>query len=371
MSTAEHSRPDSSGALSSPPQTRLPFDPFEVDEMSDAELDAIVHGVIALDAKGRILRYNLAEANLARLDRHAVLGRDFFEEVAPCTRTPEFEGQFRRLVESGEQRVPRFAYLFDFKFGAQVCDVEMVRATKAQRFYIFVTRKSFAEARSGLADGWAAPLQEELVNQPESAQGVLRDRAQQRQLRVDADFIATLLQTARAEHALDWPRFCHRWGERWGRRLVVGLEMWSAQENEASLEELPFQRTMTLVQQLLARSGWGLAEVRTTYAAEGVIVVELHRSLLAEIAETGRAGSEVRGSGALLEGVLGALFSHLGSRKLAAVELPGALVGGNQFVIVNEALHPLVSSLLSSGAARSVEQLLPLVRTARATQSIA
>lgn len=338
--------------------------------MADAELDSIVHGVIALDATGRILRYNLAEANLARLDRHAVLGRDFFAEVAPCTRTPEFEGQFRQLVESGEQRVPRFAYLFDFKFGAQVCDVEMVRAKNAKRFYIFVTRNSFAEARSGLADGWAAPLQEELFDQPESAQGVLRDRAQQRQLRVDADFIATLLQTARAEHALDWPRFCHRWGERWGRRLVVGLEMWSVQDNDAPLEDLPFQRTMSSVQQLLASSGWGLAQVDTSHAAEGVVVVDLHRSLLAEIAETGRAGEGLRGSGALLEGVLGALFTYLGSRKLTAVEVPGALPGGNQFVIVSDALHPLVSSLLSGGAARSVEQLLPLVRAARAAQLV-
>lgn len=70
-------------------------DIFALDGYDDAQLDDLRFGVICLDAQGTILRYNLAEARLARLDRSKVVGRDFFRRIAPCTATPEFEGRCR------------------------------------------------------------------------------------------------------------------------------------------------------------------------------------------------------------------------------------------------------------------------------------
>ena len=103
---------------SSSAATLLPFDPFTVDERSEAELDELPFGIICLDEEGTILRYNLAEARLARLDRNQVVGKNFFARVAPCTAGPGFEGRFREFARaSGGQDVLRFDYLFDFKFG--------------------------------------------------------------------------------------------------------------------------------------------------------------------------------------------------------------------------------------------------------------
>ena len=80
-------------------------------------------GVICLDAAGTIVRYNLAEARLARLDRAEVLGRHFFLEVAPCTNVPAFEGRVRAFQGSHEGRLAEaFSFLFDFQFGAQEVD---------------------------------------------------------------------------------------------------------------------------------------------------------------------------------------------------------------------------------------------------------
>ena len=75
-------------------------DPQRVPTLSEEELDALQFGVICLDREGKILRYNLAESRLARLDRAQVLGKNFFRRVAPCTATPEFEGRVRAFCSS-------------------------------------------------------------------------------------------------------------------------------------------------------------------------------------------------------------------------------------------------------------------------------
>ena len=80
------------------PVTLAPFDPRTIDDLSDAELDALAFGVIALDEEGTVLRYNLYESRLARLDRNQVVGRNFFDDVAPCTRIEAFQGRFRAFA---------------------------------------------------------------------------------------------------------------------------------------------------------------------------------------------------------------------------------------------------------------------------------
>ena len=82
----------------SPPSS---FNAASVDDRTDAELDALPFGVIALDRDGFVLRYNLYESRLARLDRNQVVGRNFFDEIAPCTRNEAFQGRFRALVADG------------------------------------------------------------------------------------------------------------------------------------------------------------------------------------------------------------------------------------------------------------------------------
>lgn len=106
-------------ALSFPPRIEpVRFAAAQVTTLSDAELDALPFGVICLDREGRVLRYNLAEARMARLDRAQVVGKHFFRRIAPCTATPEFEGRVQAFF-AGSQPLERFSYLFDFKFGAQ------------------------------------------------------------------------------------------------------------------------------------------------------------------------------------------------------------------------------------------------------------
>ncbi len=55
-----------------------------LDACSDAELDALVFGVIGFDAEGLVCRYNHFESQAAGLSPARVLGHPFFTVVAPC-----------------------------------------------------------------------------------------------------------------------------------------------------------------------------------------------------------------------------------------------------------------------------------------------
>src|SRR3981081_4117236 len=86
----------------------------EIDGLHDDDLDRLPFGAIQLDTNGTILKYNMYEAGMAGLDRGSVLGKNFFEDVAPCTAVQEFYGRFQRGIS---MRVlhEKFRYHFAFK----------------------------------------------------------------------------------------------------------------------------------------------------------------------------------------------------------------------------------------------------------------
>ena len=135
-------------------EKRKTFDPVRADAYSTEDLDQQPYGIICLDAAG-----NLAEARFARLDRATVMGKTFFGQVAPCTSTPEFQGRFETFV-MGTTPTLRFSYLFDFKFGAQQVEIELVRGDPG-RFYLMINRRQFLPVRA--QPFRPAPTQEELA----------------------------------------------------------------------------------------------------------------------------------------------------------------------------------------------------------------
>ena len=50
----------------------------------DEELDDTPFGIVGLDAAGIVVLFNAVESRLAGLRPERVLGRPFFDEVAPC-----------------------------------------------------------------------------------------------------------------------------------------------------------------------------------------------------------------------------------------------------------------------------------------------
>ena len=287
-----------------------------IDELEDDALDHLPFGVVGLDARGRVRRYNLAEARLARLDRQAVLGQHFFEKVAPCTATPEFEGRVRAFLAGGAGPV-RFSYVFDFRFGAQEVEVELIRGGRRAAVYLLINRQRFREVRPpeqarapAVTLAELRPDERELgVRRPEASAG--SPTSMQRQVVMPAAFFGALRGTWDRVAPGGGPVFSLAWGELWGRLTVIELDTLSVEATGKGLRELTTTEALARVNDEL--SARGLGTMRTTFeqTKNGVVVIHVERSLLAEA-----GGPSALPRCWLLAGFFQAIFSHLGHKKL-------------------------------------------------------
>ncbi len=351
-----------------PPVGRVTFDVLQIDDRTDQELDTLPFGVIGLDEEGTILRYNLYEAQFARLDRNQVLGRDFFKEVARCTRGEAFEGQFRRGVAAGASgSFARFSFVFDFKFGAQEVQVEMVRPAGVPRYYLLINRTRVGPARPDRPPATLAVAQRELAPD-EGTKGVRRDPIERRVVEVPWAFFAALRATCDQLAPGTWQMFCAEWGVQFGRRLAIDLENLAIETSGRSLGEIPMTEFATLVSRRLAQQGMGRASFDFAAIREGVLVIEVARSVLAEAAPRGRRGEHDPLSDLacpLLAGTLGAVAGHVAGRRLAAREVACASAGEPvcRFVVTSHARRTAIDEALARGT-RGVEAIRELLRSA-------
>ena len=107
--------------------------------MSDTEIDQLPFGAIELDVTGRILRFNAVEGAITGRDPQAVIGKNFFTEVAPCTDTPTFRGEFDRGVRAGALET-MFEYLFDYEMKPTKVKVHMRKGLAGDSYWVFVKR---------------------------------------------------------------------------------------------------------------------------------------------------------------------------------------------------------------------------------------
>lgn len=99
--------------------------------LSSDELDALAFGVIGLDRDGVVIEYNEREQRLAMRDKADVIGKCFFDEVAPCTKVRNFYGRFLELVEGKGADPACFEFVFAFTNRETRVRITMVRAKEA------------------------------------------------------------------------------------------------------------------------------------------------------------------------------------------------------------------------------------------------
>lgn len=125
---------------------RLEFITFGTDnidndmaKMNKADIDNLAFGAIELDKNGKILKYNEAEADITGRDAKSVIGKNFFNEVAPCTKSETFYGKFRDGIASGALNTV-FEYVFDYKMRPTRVKVQMKYTPSTSSCWIFVKR---------------------------------------------------------------------------------------------------------------------------------------------------------------------------------------------------------------------------------------
>ncbi|MDQ3280195.1 MAG: PAS domain-containing protein [Acidobacteriota bacterium] len=123
--------------------TRIEVDPEslvgEIGRMTAAELDALPFGAIQLDPEGTVLAYNKTEERISGRSAQDVVGKNFFHEVAPCTRVKRFFGAFQAGVERRELSEV-FDFTFRFPAGTREVRIRMIyNAAGKPAVWIFVT----------------------------------------------------------------------------------------------------------------------------------------------------------------------------------------------------------------------------------------
>ena len=121
----------------------LQFDQADIENvmsrLDDSEIDQLAFGAIQLDGKGTILSYSQREATITGRDPGSVIGKNFFTDVAPCTRRPEFHGRFEEGVRKGKLSVI-FDYVFDYKMNPTKVRVHMKNAIRGDTYWVLVKR---------------------------------------------------------------------------------------------------------------------------------------------------------------------------------------------------------------------------------------
>ncbi len=108
--------------------------------LSADEVDGLAFGAIELDGTGLVLRYNVTESEITGRQPDRVIGRNFFNDIAPCCNNPAFRGIFDTGVASGKLNAI-FDFEFDYKMNPTRVIVQMKSAMVGGTFWIFVKRR--------------------------------------------------------------------------------------------------------------------------------------------------------------------------------------------------------------------------------------
>jgi photoactive yellow protein len=111
------------------------------DAMTVDELDALPYGMIQLDASGRILKYNAVESRLASLPQEQAIGKQFFTEVAPCTKVQRFYGRFKDGVVR-ESLDAAFEFHFAFKQAPRDVTVRLFYSRRTRTVWVMISDRT-------------------------------------------------------------------------------------------------------------------------------------------------------------------------------------------------------------------------------------
>lgn len=299
--------PDTDTAPAPPPPLDA-TDPARWEDLSNLtaeEIDALPFGYIALAPDGTIRKYNRYEADLSRRDPREVLGRNFFQEVAPCTQVREFEGRFADFVADpdGEPTLS-FDFAFRFRHGTRKVRIGFVRSPLKREIIVTVNRRRERDLpASARVD-------------PEPSRGALLNASGNRVVACSDDFWRALEALFEGGDGDDRHHALHRLGRAWARRHLDRAEGLVQSRHSQALREVELQVALEVLSGSLGVLGLGLFDVDFAYRDAGLLLIEHHDSPF-----VAALGEREDGRCDLLAGLHAGFFSYLAGRELTGREL--------------------------------------------------
>ncbi|MGA9276889.1 PAS domain-containing protein [Ilumatobacter sp.] len=112
-------------------------DLIDVLEADRVRFDDLSFGLVVMDRSGLVIHYNRAESALSGLDRERVVGRNFFEEVGPCTNNFLVAQRFADSEDLDET----IDYVFTFRMAPTPVRLRMLARAGSDRQYLVVLRR--------------------------------------------------------------------------------------------------------------------------------------------------------------------------------------------------------------------------------------
>lgn len=109
--------------------------PF-LDRLTDEELDEIPYGVIQLNAEGRVISYNRAEAVETGWTHERPVHRDYFSDVAPSAFVAEIFGRYVEAF-STHQLDEMFRFTFTHAAMPRTIQLRMYYSVRSGTLWLF------------------------------------------------------------------------------------------------------------------------------------------------------------------------------------------------------------------------------------------
>jgi photoactive yellow protein len=104
-----------------------------------SRVELLPFGAIMIDQRGDVLRYNHVESGIAGRSVAEVVGKNFFNDIAPCAKGHIFYTNFFRAVAEGQVNT-MFDYRFDYQEMAANVRIHMKSADTRQGVWLFIKR---------------------------------------------------------------------------------------------------------------------------------------------------------------------------------------------------------------------------------------
>lgn len=126
-------------------EERADFDAGRLRQLDAPQLDSLPYGVVVVDGEGRVVEYNDTEARMVGLERSQVIGKNFFLDIAPCTRIQQFLGRFETFVANDHGfGVETFDFVFRFRHSTQSVTVYITAGRRRGTYNIAMLRRNVA-----------------------------------------------------------------------------------------------------------------------------------------------------------------------------------------------------------------------------------
>ena len=101
--------------------------------------ETLPFGAIMMDATGKVLRYNKAEGLISGRSPEDVIGKNFFNDVAPCAKGRTLYSAFSKVVANPEDS-QMLDYTFDYKMEKTKVKIHIKQGTNGDGIWMFIKR---------------------------------------------------------------------------------------------------------------------------------------------------------------------------------------------------------------------------------------